>query len=63
MHKYSAFALVTMALLVLACRPTVEVKAPQEPITINMNIKIEHEVRIKVDKALDDVFAADSDLF
>ena len=50
MHKYSAFALVTTALLVPACRPTVEVKAPQEPITINMNIKIEHEVRIKVDK-------------
>ena len=63
MHKYAAFALVTMALLVAACRPTVEVKAPREPITINMNIKIEHEVRIKVDQALDDVFAADSDLF
>ena len=63
MHKYLTFALFTTALLVAACRPTVEVKAPQEPITINMNIKIEHEVRIKVDQALDDVFAADSDLF
>ena len=63
MHKYLTFTLFTMALLVLACSPTVEVKAPQEPITINMNIKIEHEVRIKVDQALDDVFAADSDLF
>jgi len=41
----------------------VEVKAPEEPITINMNIKIEHEVRIKVDKELDDVFSEDSGLF
>lgn len=56
--------MVLMALsLLAACSPTVEVRAPQEPITINMNIKIEHEVRIKVDKALDDVFSEDSDLF
>ncbi len=63
MNKYFSCALLTAILLVSACNPTVQVKAPQEPITINMNIKIEHEVRIKVDKALDDVFAEDSDLF
>ena len=66
MNKCCACAL-SMALMVLwllaACSPTVEVRAPREPITINMNIKIEHEVRIKVDKALDDVFSEDSDLF
>ena len=49
--------------LLSACNPTVKVEAPDEPITINMNIKIEHEVRIKVDKELDDVFADDSGLF
>lgn len=59
-----ALSMVLMVLsLLAACSPTVEVRAPQEPITINMNIKIEHEVRIKVDKALDDVFSEDSDLF
>ena len=63
MNKYFSCVLLTAILLVSACNPTVQVKAPQEPITINMNIKIEHEVRIKVDKALDDVFAEDSDLF
>ena len=26
------------------CRHTVEVKAPEEPITINLNVKIEHEI-------------------
>ena len=63
MNKYFTCALLIAVLFVSACSPAVEVKAPQEPITINMNIKIEHEVRIKVDKALDDVFAEDSDLF
>ena len=47
----------------LACTPTVQVKAPEEPITINLNVKIEHEIRVKVDKELDEIFSEDSDLF
>ncbi|MFK7794875.1 MAG: YnbE family lipoprotein [Gammaproteobacteria bacterium] len=54
---------VVSSIFLSACNPTVKVEAPDEPITINMNIKIEHEVRIKVDKELDDVFADDSGLF
>ncbi len=50
-------------MLLAACNPTVKVEAPEEPITINMNIKIEHEVRIKVEKDLEGVFAEDSGLF
>jgi hypothetical protein len=48
---------------VTACTPTVQINAPKEPITINMNIKIEHEIRVKVDKELDTLFAEDSKLF
>jgi len=50
-------------LLIVACTPTVQIKAPEEPITINLNVKIEHEIRIKVDKELDDLFDENSDLF
>ena len=50
-------------LLLSACTPAVQVKAPEEPITINLNVKIEHEIRVKVDKELDDLFAEDSELF
>ena len=46
-----------------ACSPTVKVQAPDKPIEINLNIKIEQEVRIKVEKDLADVFANDPDLF
>lgn len=50
-------------LLLSACTPTVQVAAPDKPIEINMNIKIEQEVRIKVDKQLDELFAEDPELF
>ena len=53
-----------IGLLVLsACSPTVKMEAPDKPITINLNIKIEHEIRVKVDKELDNVFNDDSGLF
>lgn len=51
------------ALALSACTPTVQVAMPNEPITINLNIKIEHEIRVKVERELDDIFSEDSDLF
>ena len=44
------------------CTPTVKV-ATDEPITINLNVNIQHEIRVKVDRELDDLFGKDSDLF
>ena len=41
----------------------VEVVPPDKPITINLNIKIDHEVRVKVEKELDAVLSKDSPLF
>ncbi len=46
-----------------ACTPTVQVVAPEKPIEINLNIKIEHEIRVKVDRDLDEIFEEDSELF
>ncbi|WP_420563735.1 YnbE family lipoprotein [Thalassobaculum sp.] len=40
-----------------------KVEPPTEPITINLNIKIEQEVRIRVEKDLEDLFSSESDLF
>ncbi|MTD26008.1 YnbE family lipoprotein [Erwinia sorbitola] len=52
------------ALLLLAgCIPRIEVAAPKEPITINMNVKIEHEIHIKVDKDVEALLKNQSDLF
>ncbi len=49
--------------LLSSCSPTVKVEAPDKPIVINLNIKIEHEVRIKIDKELDDLFKDEKGLF
>jgi hypothetical protein len=46
-----------------ACTPTVQVAAPKEPIEINMNVKIEHNIRVQVDKELEGMFDEDSELF
>jgi hypothetical protein len=45
-----------------ACTHRVEVAA-KEPITINLNVKVDHEIRVKVDKELDDLFSDDSEIF
>lgn len=54
--------LLTSSLLV-GCTPRIEVAAPKEPITINMNVKIEHEIHIKVDKDVESLLKSRSDLF
>ena len=45
------------------CSPTVKVQAPDKPIEINLNVKIEHELRLQIDKELDGLFDEDSDVF
>lgn len=31
-----------------ACTPTVQVEAPREPITINLNVKLDADVRLRL---------------
>ena len=45
------------------CTPTVQVAAPSEPITINLNVKIKHEILVKVDKEIDTMLDENSELF
>ena len=49
-------------LIISACTHKLEVSA-KEPITINLNLKIDHEIKVKVDKELDDIFSDESDIF
>jgi len=64
MNKIAApSTLCLLALLVAACTPTIQVAVPNEPITINLNIRIEHEIRIQIEEELDGIFSLDSGLF
>jgi len=59
----SLLLILTIAIFLISCTPTVKVEAPTEPITINLNVKIDHEIHVRVDKELEDVFNPDSGLF
>ena len=56
--SFGALALIVL----LACTPTVKVST-DEPITINLNVNIKHEILVKIDKDLDNLFDEDSELF
>lgn len=61
MSKLSLVAVVA-TLTLMGCTHKVEVES-KEPITINLNVKVDHEIRVKVDKELDELFSDDSELF
>lgn len=54
--------LAAFVLLVCGCTPTVKV-ATDEPITINLNVNIKHEILVKAEKDLEDLFSDNSELF
>jgi hypothetical protein len=45
------------------CSPSVRLEAPEKPIEITMNVKIEHEIRLKVEKDVDDLISTNKGLF
>lgn len=63
MNKLSGLIIIATSMLLTACVPRIEIAASDEPITINMNVKIEHEIRIKVDKDVEQLLKEDSGLF
>ena len=52
-----------LALALAACTHRVQVEAPKDPIVINLNVKIEQEVRVKVEKDVEDLLADNPELF
>lgn len=57
------YFVVLLLFALTACSPRVQVVAPDQPININLNVKIDHEVRVRVEKDLDKVISKDSELF
>lgn len=56
-------AILWSAIYLLGCAPSVKLEAPEKPIEINMNIKIEHEIRLKVEKDVDELISNQKGLF
>ncbi|MEM7492259.1 MAG: YnbE family lipoprotein [Pseudomonadota bacterium] len=47
----------------VACTPTVKIEAPDKPIRIDLNVKIDQEVRVRLDEDVEDLIADNPDLF
>lgn len=62
MGNASATILVLSGLLA-ACTPTVKVEAPKEPITINLNIKLDADVRLRVEEQAKQDIQSKPDIF
>jgi hypothetical protein len=60
MKRYNNLSLVALTLLLAACTPKVQVEAPDKPIVIDLNVKIEHHVKVEIDKDLSKVMSDDS---
>ena len=52
----------TLTFLV-GCNPTVRLEVPKEPIRIEANITIKHEIKIVIAKEVDEMFEEENGLF
>ena len=55
--------LILCCLVITACAPTVKLETPQEPITINLNIKLDADIRIKLEEEAKKDIAANPGIF
>ncbi len=58
-------AIISLGLFAIACTPTVRVEVPDKPIEINLNInmKIEQNVRVQMEKDLEKVAKENPGIF
>ena len=56
-------SLAIVALGAGACSPTVRIEAPREPITINLNIKLDADVHLKLEKSADKDITTNPEIF
>ena len=59
----SALPVLALLLALAACTHKVQVEAPKDPIVINLNVKIEQEVRVKVEEDVNELFETNEDIF
>ena len=49
--------------LVGGCTPTIKVQAPDKPIEINLNVNIEHHVKVEIDRDVEQAISNNQDIF
>jgi hypothetical protein len=63
-HKRLSVLLAGTALCAIAaCTPTVQIQAPDKPIEINLNVNIEHHVKVEIQRDVRKAMAKNKDIF
>jgi len=57
------WTVLAVSLAVAACQPTVKVEPPKEPITINLNIKLDADVRVRLEQEAKEDIATNPEIF
>lgn len=58
-----ALLFVLLPFVMGACTPTVQVQAPDKPIEINLNVKVEQHVKIEIQNDVKKSMATNKDIF
>jgi hypothetical protein len=61
-HK-NFVSVVAVLMLMTACTPTVKIEAPKEPITINLNIKLDADIYVKLEEQAKKDIESNPDVF
>jgi hypothetical protein len=52
-----------LPLLVMGCSPKIQIQAPDKPIEINLNINIEHTIKVEIEKDVKKAISNNPDIF
>lgn len=59
----TAMAALAAGGLIAACTPTVKMEAPDKPITVNLNVKLDADVRVRLEEQAREDIKENQDIF
>jgi hypothetical protein len=62
-RSFAPAAAIWISVLIAACEPVIGVKVSDEPIVINLNVNINHDIRIRLDREAEELFEERKDIF
>lgn len=49
--------------VLMACTPQVQIAAPDKPVEINLNVNIEHRIKVEIEKDVKKAITSNPDIF
>jgi hypothetical protein len=62
-HAFGSALMMSAFIFVTGCTHKVQIIPSDKPIIINLNVKIDQEIRVRLDKDVEDLLANNPDIF